>query len=277
MSACSFSTQHTCPGGRRWVDPIPLLDGHFAPDGSGFAVTDVAGQARHPGHVPLDSGEFKATTVVMPSWPVHCSGTVCGTQHSRTCLETLDDVSLAAQVHVYGVGCPPLLPAAAPYDQFFIPELRPVAEPEAAATEPVIAAEGEVAAQAPPPPPLLPLRPVTCASAHDLLKHPATVMFFTCLASKHIRSAWRCDCPHRRAKVHALTLQAHAVRLAREHLSGSIPNGIPAQPCDMAASPRRRGSRAAAGRRGAKQSRRNSRSLDRPGELFAIISHATHH
>ena len=41
---CSFSTQHTCPGGRRWVDTIPLLDGHFTPDGSGFAVTDVSGQ-----------------------------------------------------------------------------------------------------------------------------------------------------------------------------------------------------------------------------------------
>jgi hypothetical protein len=42
----SFSTQNTCPGGRRWVEPIPLLDGHFAPDGSGFAVTDVAGQVQ---------------------------------------------------------------------------------------------------------------------------------------------------------------------------------------------------------------------------------------
>jgi len=48
LSCChylrSFSTQNTCPGGRRWVDTIPLLDGHFTPDGSGFAVTDVAGQ-----------------------------------------------------------------------------------------------------------------------------------------------------------------------------------------------------------------------------------------
>ena len=49
----SFTTQQTCPGGRRWVDPIPLLDGHFTPDGSGFAVTDVAGQVQRS--VPLGS------------------------------------------------------------------------------------------------------------------------------------------------------------------------------------------------------------------------------
>ncbi|KAK9829398.1 hypothetical protein WJX72_005590 [[Myrmecia] bisecta] len=40
----SFSTCDTCPGGGRWVDPIQLVDGHWAPDGSSLAVSDVAGQ-----------------------------------------------------------------------------------------------------------------------------------------------------------------------------------------------------------------------------------------
>ena len=82
------------------MDPIPMLDGHFTADGSGFAVTDVAGQ-----------------------------------------------------VHLYATGAP-VAPSHVPYDQFFIPELRPLPP-----TEP---AEGEEPPAAPAGEPL-PLRPHTCA------------------------------------------------------------------------------------------------------------------
>ena len=77
-------------------------------------------------------------------------------------LRAIANAVLAAQVHVYGAGCPPALPAAAPYDQFFIPELRPAAEAEIPA-EPIVAvADGEVAAQVPPSPPRR--RPHCCRS-----------------------------------------------------------------------------------------------------------------
>lgn len=40
----SFSTADTRPDGRPWPEPIQLVDGHWAPDGTGLAVADVAGQ-----------------------------------------------------------------------------------------------------------------------------------------------------------------------------------------------------------------------------------------
>ncbi|KAK9831147.1 hypothetical protein WJX74_004971 [Apatococcus lobatus] len=39
-----FSTKATKPDGTSWVDPIQVADGHWAPDGQGIAVSDVAGQ-----------------------------------------------------------------------------------------------------------------------------------------------------------------------------------------------------------------------------------------
>ena len=41
---CSFSTADTRPDGRAWPEPVQLVDGHWVPDGTGFAVADVAGQ-----------------------------------------------------------------------------------------------------------------------------------------------------------------------------------------------------------------------------------------
>ena len=41
---CSFSTKATKPDGTSWVDAIQVADGHWAPDGQGIAVSDVAGQ-----------------------------------------------------------------------------------------------------------------------------------------------------------------------------------------------------------------------------------------
>lgn len=39
---CSFSTRHTDPSGRGWVDPLPVLDGRWLADGSALVVSDKA-------------------------------------------------------------------------------------------------------------------------------------------------------------------------------------------------------------------------------------------
>ena len=41
---CRFSTKQTRPGDRDWPDPLELMDGHWAPDGTSLAVTDACGQ-----------------------------------------------------------------------------------------------------------------------------------------------------------------------------------------------------------------------------------------
>ncbi|KAK9840988.1 hypothetical protein WJX81_004207 [Elliptochloris bilobata] len=40
----SFYTVDTRPDGRAWPEPVQLVDGHWAPDGTSLAVADVAGQ-----------------------------------------------------------------------------------------------------------------------------------------------------------------------------------------------------------------------------------------
>ena len=40
----AFSTADTRPDGRAWPEAVQLVDGHWTPDGAGFAVADVAGQ-----------------------------------------------------------------------------------------------------------------------------------------------------------------------------------------------------------------------------------------
>ncbi|KAK9864164.1 hypothetical protein WJX84_009425 [Apatococcus fuscideae] len=44
QTVTSFSTKATKPDGTSWVDAIQVADGHWAPDGQGIAVSDVAGQ-----------------------------------------------------------------------------------------------------------------------------------------------------------------------------------------------------------------------------------------
>ena len=44
-----FNTQDTFPGrvngkGGRWTDRLPLVEGHFTPDGTGVVAADAAGQ-----------------------------------------------------------------------------------------------------------------------------------------------------------------------------------------------------------------------------------------
>ena len=50
-SSSRFNTQDTFPGringkGGRWTDRLPLVEGHFTPDGAGVVVADAAGQVR---------------------------------------------------------------------------------------------------------------------------------------------------------------------------------------------------------------------------------------
>jgi hypothetical protein len=91
------------------------------------------------------------------------------------------------QVHIYGAGCRPPQPSTAPYDQFFIPELRPAPEMEADVPA-AAAADGDAAAQEPAAP-VLPLRPATCVS--HLLGAPAPSVAALLLALRSISNS-RC-------------------------------------------------------------------------------------
>ena len=75
----AFSTADTRPDGRAWPEAVQLVDGHWTPDGAGFAVADVAGQwhlyaasgggGGRPDRAPSSSPKVGALTLRRrPAW-----------------------------------------------------------------------------------------------------------------------------------------------------------------------------------------------------------------
>ena len=83
-----LSSRGTRPDGRSWPDPLPLTDGHFAPDGAGFVVTDVAGQLHYYGWAD-GAGRGGWAGAMLGSLPAHWGAHVSPNKQGLTLLRWL--------------------------------------------------------------------------------------------------------------------------------------------------------------------------------------------